>query len=44
MDATIVIPTKNGGKLLDEVLTEIDKQYVEELEKYQRYIKERYYC
>lgn len=26
MDATIVIPTKNGGKLLDEVLTEIDNQ------------------
>ena len=28
----------------DIILSEIDKQYVEELEKYQRYIKERYYC
>ena len=27
-----------------ERIEEIDKQYVEELEKYQRYIKERYYC
>ena len=26
MDATIVIPTKNGGKLLDDVLTQIDNQ------------------
>lgn len=26
MDVTIVIPTKNGGILLDEVLTQIDKQ------------------
>lgn len=26
MDVTIVIPTKNGGNLLDEVLTEVDHQ------------------
>lgn len=26
MDVTVVIPTKNGGELLDEVLTQIDNQ------------------
>ena len=26
MDVSIVIPTKNGGNLFDEVLTAIDKQ------------------
>ena len=29
MDVSIVIPTKNGGALFDEVLTMIDKQETE---------------